>query len=240
MKNIVIFSFLIALISCSSNTSEEFSSSSFGFEESSSSKGNSSSVNYNPVSSSSYDNCVAGISGNILTDSRDCKKYKIVKIGDLTWMAENLNYEYLLGYMSECFDEDDSNCEKYGRLYKWDTWGELCPQDWHLPTLEDWENLVYATGDLHTAGKKLKSTTGWNENGNGTDEFGFTALPGGSGNVWLIGEVGFWWSSVSESANHPFAYAMRFYYFSDAFEFRNNSKSNMSSVRCVKNKPPLH
>ena len=159
-------------------------------------------------------------------------------------MAENLNYvrnineddNYLdLSYfLSECFDGEDSNCEKYGRLYDWDEFGFFCPEGWHIPSAHDWENLIIATGDPYTSGKKLKSTTDWIEGGNGTDEFGFTALPGGSSSVWLPGEIGVWWSSETEDESNAFGYAMHFYYYSDSFEFSINHKARGTSVRCVK------
>lgn len=63
-------------------------------------------------------------STGILTDGRDGKKYKTIKIGEQVWMAENLNYAYLeptaeLDSSSFCYDNDPAMCKKYGRLYLW-------------------------------------------------------------------------------------------------------------------------
>ncbi|MDR3000768.1 MAG: hypothetical protein LBU89_05835, partial [Fibromonadaceae bacterium] len=54
-----------------------------------------------------------------LVDPRDGQRYRITKIGELLWMAENLNYKVADSLNSWCYDDDDSNCEKYGRLYDW-------------------------------------------------------------------------------------------------------------------------
>ncbi|MDR0517648.1 MAG: hypothetical protein LBH25_11450 [Fibromonadaceae bacterium] len=122
------------------------------------------------------------------TDSRDKKTYKTVKIGEQTWMAENLKYN---AKGSKCYDNKEENCQKYGRLYNWETAKKACPSGWHLPSNEEWDKLYrYADGDKgtgspymsETAGKLLKSSSGWYNGGNGTDAYNFSALPGGFGN----------------------------------------------------------
>jgi len=111
------------------------------------------------------------------TDSRDDKTYKTVTIGGKTWMAQNLNYQT---GNSVCYGGDDSNCEKYGRLYDWMGSNKVCPNGWHLPSRDEWVELATMVG-FKKSGKKLKSTSGWDENGNGTDDYGFSALSGGFG-----------------------------------------------------------
>jgi uncharacterized protein (TIGR02145 family) len=127
--------------------------------------------------------------GSTFTDTRDNKTYKTVKIGEQVWMAENLNFE---AKGSTCYDNKPDNCKKYGRLYKLETAKTACPSGWHLPNDTDWDKLfLYIDGKKErettepyskTAGKLLKSKSGWNENGNGTDNYGFAALPSGNGN----------------------------------------------------------
>jgi len=147
-------------------------------------------------------------SSNTFTDPRDGKTYKTVKIGEQVWMAENLAYN---AHGSRCYNNDENNCKKYGRLYDWETAMNACPKGWHLPSNEEWQELAdFAGGSENTclteaklgfdggneiAGDKLKATSGWNKkfmedelrdtdvqagsSGNGTDDFGFSALPGG-------------------------------------------------------------
>ena len=113
--------------------------------------------------------------GNLL-DPRDGQSYRTVKIGNQTWMAENLNFETAASY---CYKNLDSNCVKYGRLYTWSNAMEVCPRGWRLPNKEDWETLLKNVGGDKSAGKVLKSQTAWAEEGNGTDDYGFSALPAG-------------------------------------------------------------
>ena len=131
-----------------------------------------------------------------ITDTRDSKKYKTTVIGNQTWMAENLNYE------RGCSYREESYLEKYGCLYSWNTAMQACPSGWHLPSQKEWDELVDFVGGWDIAGTKLKATSGWN----GTDDFGFSALPGGyydpeiSRYVDLdgfmgVGINGYWWSA---------------------------------------------
>jgi len=133
-------------------------------------------------------------SGSSFTDLRDGKKYRIVKIGDNTWMAENLNYKI---DDSWCYDNDESNCKKYGRLYNWGAAMEACPTGWRLPTYEEWDDLIQIAGN-DVAGVKLKSKTDLDNNNRGSDELDFSALPGGrrDGNNHSFTNVGteaIWW-----------------------------------------------
>ncbi len=169
---------------------------------------------------------------NSFTDSRDKKTYKIVKIGTRTWMAENLNYE---AKGSKCYENNSANCAKYGRLYNWETAMKVCPSGWHLPSNDEWGVLVSAIGGEIIAGKKLKSKSGWNENGGGTDEFGFSALPGGngrsSGRFNEVGAIGYWWSASERDSSYASYRDM--YYDYDYARWANHVKSNLLSVRCL-------
>jgi uncharacterized protein (TIGR02145 family) len=168
------------------------------------------------------------------TDLRDGQKYRTVKMPDgKIWMAENLNYET---DNSWCYDNADSNCTKYGRLYTWDDAMDACPTGWHLPSRSEWNNLESAVGS--NAGKKLKSKTGWNSGGNGTDDYGFSALPGGfrgyldhGGSFVYAGSDGKWWSATESDGSY--AYNRNMYYNYDRVYEGNLYKSDGYSVRCV-------
>ncbi len=144
-------------------------------------------------SSSSY--------SSTLIDSRDGQSYKVVKIGKQIWMAQNLNFETDDSY---CYDDQEENCAKYGRLYTWtaamdgEGWfsgdavgcGDgkkcsptypvhgICPTGWHLPSSDEWETLLTTVGK-DNASTVLFSKTGWDGGRNGTDKYGFSALPAG-------------------------------------------------------------
>jgi uncharacterized protein (TIGR02145 family) len=177
-------------------------------------------------------------------DERDGKKYVYVKIGTQTWMAENLNYN---ASGSKCYGDNSggdsqNKCDTYGRLYNWNTAMNnassstsvpsgvkgVCPSDWHLPSRAEWNVL----GD---DAKKLKATSGWEENGNGTDDYGFSALPGGysfSLGFYDVGDYGYWWSATSDNSIDVY----RWYMGSNGTNpyWVTDIKSNLFSVRCLK------
>ena len=166
------------------------------------------------------------------TDTRDKKTYKTVKIGKQTWMAENLNYE---AEGNKCYDNDPANCTKYGRLYNWQTAMKSCPSGWHLPNDDEWQKLVDIAGGGEAAGASLKATSGWKDDGNGTDEFGFSALPGGygdsRGNFGNVGGHGRWWSATEYNATS--AYGRDMYYSYGNVSRGYIEKSGLFSLRCI-------
>ncbi len=182
-------------------------------------------------SSSSQQSVASVISFGELTDTRDGKKYKTVKIGSQTWMAENLNYD---ASGSKCYENNSANCAKYGRLYDWKTAMKVCPSGWHLPSKSEYEMLDKAVGgENDVAGEKLKAKSGWNKNGNGTDEFEFSALPGGGsgGYFGIAGNYGNWWSSA-ESSSYSAYYRIMSYNDVNA-RWNYNGKGYLFSVRCL-------
>ena len=175
-----------------------------------------------------------------MTDSRDGQVYKTVKIGSQTWMAENLNYETAESY---CYEDKSANCDKYGRLYTWAAAMEACPGGWHLPSVDEFEALINAVGGKSTAGQKLKSKTGWKEDGNGTDVYSFTALPAGvrneSGKYSREGANADFWSTavIRYADDNSIADDARgmgmVYEYKEVFVFTDN-RFDGCSVRCLK------
>ena len=188
--------------------------------------------------------CLLGCGGKpsdtTFTDSRDGKVYRIVKIGRQTWFAENLNY-LVIGVGSSCYGDDADSCAKYGRLYDWETAKQICPVGWRLPSDDDWAALMAFVGGDSTAGERLKSTSGWDYAGwnrpwySGTDDFGFSALPGGygysNGSFFYASSYGFWWSATDSVAS--FALYRNMNYDSKYVSRHYFSKALLLSVRCV-------
>jgi uncharacterized protein (TIGR02145 family) len=189
----------------------------------------------------------------------DIGNYRTVVIGTQTWMAENLNYAV---EGSKCYDNDPANCVKYGRLYDWATAMALppscnsnscssqiqpkhrgiCPIGWHIPSEADWTTLTDYAGGFSTAGPKLKATSGWinrgdGSSGNGTDQYGFSALPGGYGNpdgsFSNIGGHGDWWSASEYNSNNAH-YRGVYFNVDHAGWYSYGDKSGPTSVRCIK------
>ncbi|NOQ25088.1 MAG: tetratricopeptide repeat protein [Bacteroidales bacterium] len=173
---------------------------------------------------------------NSLFDKRDGQSYRIVTIGKQVWMAENLNYETENSY---CYDNNPSNCETYGRLYIWDAAIKSCPDRWHLPNNDEWQILIDYQGGNKIAGGKIK-TKGivlWGSpNKDATNEYGFSALPGGSltnfGKFVRLGKNSSWWST-SES-NIILANYQRIGHQNNNIILGKGSKEEGFSVRCMK------
>ena len=170
-------------------------------------------------------------------DSRDGKKYKIAQIGNQTWMAKNLNYA---ADNSACYENKGGNCGKYGRLYNWDAAKSACPAGWHLPNAAEWTALTDYAGGSSLAGKRLKSTAGWldeygRNNDNGTDRYGFLALPGGygyNGAFLNAGYYGYWWCATESGTG--FAPSRSMDYYNEHVFKATRDKAYLFSVRCVR------
>jgi uncharacterized protein (TIGR02145 family) len=189
-------------------------------------------------------------------------EYKTVRIGDQTWMAENLKttkysdntpiqlvtdsiarlYLVTPGYF--WYDNDSVTYkEKFGALYNWYAVADahkLAPAGWHVPTDAEWSALITYIGGVSVAGGKLKEvgTTRWvSPNSGATDDFAFTALPGGVHNYvspWFdgIGIVAAFWSTTPDDASFSWVYSLRYH---ETMVSRNTwINRSGGSVRCIR------
>jgi len=208
-----------------SSSSSTVQSSSSVIVFSSSSVPSSSSSQLGSLSSSS----VASVGG-----SCNISGYRTVKIGTQTWMAENLNCD-VSG--SVCYDNDQANCDKFGRLYKWETAMSVCPSGWHLPSNYEWSVLINFVGGESTAGTKLKANSNLWDTNTGMDNYGFAALPGGwcdkNGSFSYVSYRGFWWGSSENENDATEAYRLDMYHNGEYVADGYFNKSREFSVRCV-------
>jgi uncharacterized protein (TIGR02145 family) len=155
----------------------------------------------------------------------DGNTYKAVQIGDQCWIAENLrttkyqdgssipnvknNSQW--GNLStgawSHYDNQVANDSKYGKLYNWYAVADsrnICPVGWHVP--RDAEGTVLSDYLGENPGFKMKSTSGWNNNGNGSNSSGFSGYPGGHsnnlGNFFVIERNAYFWSSTESSSSN--------------------------------------
>ena len=189
-----------------------------------------------------------------MTDTRDGMVYKTTTIGGQVWMAENLNYFDIEGAASSikndwCYWDKPENCESAGRLYTWNVAQRVCPEGWRLPTKADWESLLQEVGAdslneiLWKGSSKLKSMSGWENGGSGTDDFGFTALPAGmkfttgtQDGFTYHGCSSLMWAATEADggAADSLAYHMYLDCSNDNALVKTVRKINGLSVRCVK------
>jgi uncharacterized protein (TIGR02145 family) len=185
---------------------------------------------------------------------------KSVRIEKLEWMTENLNVSFFRngepileaktdeewseagreGRPVWCYyDNDPENGAKYGKLYNFYAVTDprqLAPLGWHISSDAEWRATTDFLGGEDAAGTKMKSGTGWNNDGNGTNESGFTGLPGGcrdlNGKFGYIGRIGYWWSSTQKDKDLAW---YRCIDESPWYVYRTNYyKQNGLSVRCIK------
>lgn len=135
-----------------------------------------------------------------------------------------------------------SRFENYGILYSWNIVNDsrdLCPAGWHIPALDEWDDLATSLGGAEIAGGKLKEsgTDYWlSPNTNATNETGFSALPAGrlstAGGYQFEGYNTFWWTSDEYDTNSSFSVGVQ--YNTSAIINGPDFKNSLISVRCIK------
>lgn len=159
-----------------------------------------------------------------------------------------------------CYNDSEDSCHIYGGLYQWDEMMQyytypgnqgICMSGWHIPTNEEWKILEGAVDSQYgpgnpewgiiawrgfDAGKNLKSTSGWFEEGNGTDLYGFTALPSGVrdyyGYTTNLNKLALFWTSSGTNNINAWFRMLRYEY--DGISNTDFLKERGHSVRCLK------
>jgi len=184
-----------------------------------------------------------------------------ITIGKQVWMTHNLNVRTFRNgdtipqaktdeewekagnnkQPAWCYNENiATNGIKYGKLYNWYAVNDprgLAPVGYHIPTDTEWTILINYLGGEDEAGKKMKSNSGWIDNGNGTNESGYSGLSGGyrrDGSFTGIGRFGAWWSSTETEEDTDYAMFRIVFYDDDGIYSNGLLKICGFSVRCLK------
>ncbi|MFW6020260.1 MAG: FISUMP domain-containing protein [Bacteroidales bacterium] len=205
----------------------------------------------NNNSDQNYHGTVTDVDGNV---------YNTVKIGDQIWMAENLKVTHyndgvaiqrvetgsctwgnLTDGAYSWYDHDITNKDRMGAFYNWYAVksGKLAPQGWHIPTKEEWEQLITFLGNNGFQGdeaRALKADSLWTEGGTGTNDYYFNALPFGTksatGSFTSHDWVARWWTSTEYDSEEAWLFSMSSY--KPGVDSNSYSKNTGVTIRCVK------
>lgn len=144
-------------------------------------------TNYDASAKEDDGSCTYPQSGTF-TDTRDGQTYSFKRIGNQTWMTENMNYSTT--ELDTCYAGNTANCDEYGRLYDHDASLLACPSGWHLPTKSEFEELITSAGGAASGADALKvgGSIGWEGKYGGS-----VNLQGTHDNITLLGH---WWTST--------------------------------------------
>jgi len=176
-----------------------------------------------------------------------------VTIGTQVWQKCNSDAVPSKGVYKcyENYENMESNCAKYGRLYDWEAANSVCPSGFRLPTKEDWDALAtYIEGNkgCSNCDAEYLKTSEWG----GSDSYGFSALPGGrgysGGNFSGVGGGGYWWSASEYDSDRAYSRDMHYSNLNYRLVYNNiglvynninyaswstSDKSALYSVRCL-------
>jgi len=201
--------------------------------------------------------------GMNFTDFRDNRDYGTVQISAQCWMSQNLNTGTQINSPNDqtdngaiekyCYEDSETKCSIYGGLYQWDEMMSytdsasakgICPVGWHIPSHNEYIELIHNLGEVTIAGGKMKST-GTVEAGNGlwyspntgaSNSSGFTGYPGGfydtSHEYYYNGYFGYFWTSTENGGTSAW-YRGLYNYGEEAHAYSYN-KNYGFSVRCIK------
>ncbi|MEQ9375459.1 MAG: DUF4493 domain-containing protein [Imperialibacter sp.] len=195
--------------------------------------------------------------GDEWIDERDGEAYGTVEIGSQVWMNENLRavaypdgepipevqadavwWPSLNTPAYSWLYNDKATYEKpYGAYYNYYVieHKELCPAGWHMPTIQDWtdlESFVVNDGYPGSVGEALKTTSGWANNNNGTNAFGFSAVAAGyrGPTFGYVGEIAYWWIAPDAYYTGPYSSGIT----ADFFPWGDYTYGVGLNVRCIK------
>lgn len=198
--------------------------------------------------------------GQLSVTDVDGNRYQVARFGENLWMLKNLrvrNYNdgTPVTYINDenpdvwnaltegafcCYNNAEPSSDNDHFLYNFyaiET-GKLCPEGWHVPTLEEWTSLADLFGGADGCGAALKSTYGWDEDGNGTNASGMNILPVGSMDGWFKynGKFAYLWTSSYKEDDNTKAHAVYLSYNNDALKHWSfgSSKIRGYAVRCIK------
>jgi len=122
------------------------------------------------------------------------------------WMTANLNVNASPSY---CYDDTESNCRRYGRLYTWESAQRGCQSlgdGWRVPTDVEWRQMAKRYGGVSddSADKGRSAFTALLSGGTS----GFNAVLGGNrsdGQYARLEAHGFYWTATDNgSGSAPF------------------------------------
>lgn len=166
---------------------------------------------------------------NQFTDDRDGQTYETVKIGNQTWFAENLNYDTEDNF-STCYDNNQTNCFSYGKLYHGDTAQTICPSGWHLASVDEWQELFDYLGGINVAHAFVAPNATLQG-----ELVNFNLLAAGQKFISFqqLATIGHYWTSIDGGL--PNSYKNMIYKPNESVALNSTtSASVMKSCRCIK------
>ncbi|NQU35908.1 MAG: fibrobacter succinogenes major paralogous domain-containing protein [Bacteroidetes bacterium] len=195
-----------------------------------------------PVESIFFDTIVKDIDGN---------SYPVIQIGNQLWMTSNLRVSRyktgkpisqkqgnsINGNIEEegrfvWYQNNEDNELTYGKLYNYYVimGGCLCPEGWHVPAVEEWQQMIDYLGVTDNAGIILQADTGINF----YNELGGIMIPENILSPFSdINKAGYWWTNTSVGRNTVADYEL---HLGKLQVIRGSvSEGAFLSVRCIKN-----
>lgn len=183
-----------------------------------------------------------------LLDKRDNQVYRTLVISNHVWTAQNMNFETEDDSLAKswCYDDKPENCKQFGRLYNWEAAQKACPEGWHLPTADEWFELIEnhtceieedeENADMyHCAGTSLKALQSWEDAIPNTNEHGFSVIAAGIAvpdEFKYIGKVSDFWTATAPY--EKYAGIVTFDRTEDFVTIVLTDKKYGLSVRCIK------